>query len=127
MTRFPRLQDCVSSCRLVTCAKAAAGKRSGTAGATMGHSSLQWAFAEAAVLLLRNPPAGQQSLARLAHKHGPGQAWPVFAPTLARALYDLCKRDTAFDRHKFFPGSRSGVREPAAALALHGLCLGRRR
>ena len=62
--RLPRVQDCVSSCRLVKCAKASAGKRSGTAGAKIGHASLTWAFSEAAGLLLRPHPAGQKSLAR---------------------------------------------------------------
>jgi len=62
--RVPRVHDCVSSCRLVTCAKASAGTLSGTSGATIGHASLQWAFAEAAGLLLRTHPAGQTSLAR---------------------------------------------------------------
>ena len=76
-SRFPRGQDCVSSCRLVTCAKASAGKRSGTSGAKIGHASLQWAFSEAAVLFLRNHPAGQQSLARVEPKHGQGKACTV--------------------------------------------------
>jgi transposase len=58
--RFPRVPDCVSYCRLVKCAKAAAGKRSGTSGQKIGHASLTWAFAEAAVLLLRNNPQGQK-------------------------------------------------------------------
>jgi transposase len=62
--RFPRVQDCVSSCRLVKCAKASAGKRYGTAGAKIGHASLKWAFSQAAVLFLRTNPAGQKSLAR---------------------------------------------------------------
>jgi transposase len=64
ITRFPRGQDFVSSCRLVTCAKAAAGQRYGTSGTKSGHAYLQWAFSEAAVLCLRNPPAGQKCLAR---------------------------------------------------------------
>ena len=50
IARFPRVPDVVSYCRLVTCAKASAGKRSGTAGTNMGHASLHWAFSEAAVL-----------------------------------------------------------------------------
>ena len=33
MSRCPRGQDVVSSCRLVTCTQEAAGKRSGTSGA----------------------------------------------------------------------------------------------
>jgi transposase len=62
--RFPRVQDVVSYCRLVKCAKASAGKRSGTAGAKIGHASLKWAFSEAAGRFLRTHPAGQKSLAR---------------------------------------------------------------
>jgi transposase len=58
--RFPRVQDVVSYCRLVKCAKASAGKRYGTSGAKIGHASLQWAFSEAAGLLLRTNPAGQK-------------------------------------------------------------------
>jgi len=58
--RFPRVQDFVSSCRRVKCAKAAAGKRYGTSGTQIGHASLTWAFSEAAVLCLRHHPAGQK-------------------------------------------------------------------
>ena len=47
--RVPRVQDVASSCRLVTCAKASAGKRSGTSGTTLGHAPLTWACSEAAV------------------------------------------------------------------------------
>ena len=49
--RFPRVQDFASYCRLVKCAKASAGKRSGTSGTQIGHAPLKWAFSEAAVLL----------------------------------------------------------------------------
>lgn len=77
--RFPRVQAFVSSCRLVKCAKEAAGQRYGTSGTKMGQADLQWAFSEAAVLLLRNNPAGQQLLARLEKNHGKGQALTVLA------------------------------------------------
>jgi transposase len=63
-TRFPRVQDVVSSCRLVKGAKESAGKRYGTAGTKIGNAYLKWAFSEAAVLFLRNHPAGQKYLAR---------------------------------------------------------------
>ena len=36
--RFPRVQDCVSYCRLVTCAQESAGKRSGTSGTQIGNA-----------------------------------------------------------------------------------------
>jgi transposase len=104
ITRFPRVQDFVSYCRLVKCAKESAGKRYGTSGAKIGNSYLKWAFSEAAVLFLRNNPAGQKYLARLEKKHGQGKALTVLAHKLARAVYYMLKRDTAFDMHKFFNG-----------------------
>src|SRR5712664_520313 len=62
--RFPRVQDCASSCRLVKCARESAGKRSGTSGATIGNAHLTWAFSAAAVFCLREHPAGQTLLTR---------------------------------------------------------------
>jgi transposase len=64
IARFPRVQDFVSYCRFVTCAKESAGKRYGTSGTKIGNAYLTWAFSEAAVLFLRNNPAGQKYLAR---------------------------------------------------------------
>jgi transposase len=104
ITRFPRVQDFVSYGRLVKCAKESAGKRYGTSGATIGHAYRKWAFSEAAVLLLQNNPAGQKYLARLENHHGKGKALTVFAHTLARAVYDMLTRDTAFDMQKFLNG-----------------------
>ena len=110
--RCPRVQDCVSSCRLGKCTKAAAGQRAGTSGAHSGQASLTWAFAEAAVWLLRHNPAGQQSVARVENKQGQGQALTSFAPKGARAVSSMFQRATACDLHKFLHGSRSGVRAP---------------
>jgi hypothetical protein len=123
MPRCSRLQDGVSSCRLVTWAKASAGKRSGTSGATSGPSSRPWACSEVAVLLLRHHPPGQQDRARLANNHGHGNALTLCAHPLARAVSDMCKRATACARPTLLTGERSGVRAPAAALDLHGLGL----
>jgi len=50
IARFPRVQDCASSCRLVQCAKASAGKRFGTSGTQIGNAHLTWALSAAAVL-----------------------------------------------------------------------------
>jgi transposase len=52
--RFPRVQEFVSYCRLVKCAKESAGKRYGTSGTKIGNAYLKWAFSEAAVLFLRS-------------------------------------------------------------------------
>ena len=99
--RFPRVQDFVSYCRLVKCAKESAGKRYGTSGAKIGNAYLKWAFSEAAVLFLRNHPAGQKYLARLEKKHGTGKALTILAHKLARAVYYMLRRDTVFDMDKF--------------------------
>jgi transposase len=104
ITRFPRVQDFVSYCRLVKCAKESAGKRSGTSGAKIGNAYLKWAFSEAAVLFLRNHARGQKYLARLEKKHGKGKALTILAHKLARAVYYLLKRDTVFDMQKFLHG-----------------------
>jgi transposase len=102
--RFPRVQDVVSYCRLVKCAKESAGKRLGTSGKKIGDAYLKWAFSEAAALFLRNNPAGQKHLARLEHQHGTGNALTILAHRLARAVYYMLKHQTAFDMEKFFPG-----------------------
>ena len=99
--RFPRVQDFVSYCRLVKCAKESAGKRYGTAGTKIGQAYLTWAFSEAAVLFLRNNPPGQKLLVRLEKKHGKGKALTVLAHKLARAVYYMLTRERAFDMQHF--------------------------
>jgi transposase len=99
--RFRRVQEFVPYCRLVTCAKESAGKRYGTSGKKIGNAYLKLAFSEAAVLFLRNNPAGQKYLARIERKHGKGKALTILAHKLARAVYYMLKRDTAFDLDKF--------------------------
>ncbi len=61
----------------------------------IGHAFLKGAFSEA---------AGQQFLAKLKHKHGKGKALTILAHKLARAVYDLLKRQTVFDRDRFRHG-----------------------
>jgi transposase len=101
INRFPRVQEFVSYCRLVKWAKASAGKRYGTSGRKIGNAYRKWAFSEAAVLFLRANPAGQKYLARFEKKPGKGKALTVLAHKLARAVYDMWTRDTAFDLDKF--------------------------
>jgi transposase len=101
LARFPSVQDVVSSCRLVKCAKESAGKRDGTAGTKIGHAYLKWAFSEAAVLFLRDNPAGQKYLARLEKKHGKGKALTILAHKLARAVYYMLKRGVVFNLDTF--------------------------
>jgi hypothetical protein len=102
--RLPSVDEFVSHCRLVSCARASAGKRKGTSGKNIGNAHFKWAFSEAAVLVLRHKPAGQQHLATWEHMHGQGKALPVLAPKLARAIDSVLQRDTVFDLAPFFQG-----------------------
>jgi transposase len=101
ITRFERVQDFVSYCRLVKCAKESAGKKLGTGGKKIGNVHLKWAFSEAAVLFLRNNPKGQKFLARLTRKHGKGKALSILAHKLGRAAYFLMSRKGSFKMNKF--------------------------
>jgi transposase len=112
--RFPRVQEFVSYGRLVKCAKESAGKRFGTSGTKIGHAFLTWAFSEAAVLFLRDNPAAHKYLARLEKQHGKGKALTILAHKLARVVYYMLTRETAFDMHKFLKGSWRGAGEPRA-------------
>jgi hypothetical protein len=98
------VQDVGSYGRLAQCAKASAGKRSGIAGKNIGNAYLQGAFSAAVVLLLRNHAPGHKSLARLEQQHGTGTALTMLAPKLARAVYDILKREVACDMATFMHG-----------------------
>jgi len=74
LRRCPREQACGPSGRLGTAAKASAGTRDGTAGTTIGHADLQGTVSAAAVLVLRDNPAGKKALARIETNHGLGKA-----------------------------------------------------
>jgi hypothetical protein len=67
----------------------------------MGHAYLTGAFADAAVLFLRDHPAGQKARSRWEKKHGQGTALTGLAQKLARAVYDRLRRQTACDMEKF--------------------------
>ena len=121
--RFPRVQEFAAYGRLVKCAKASAGTRSGTSGTTIGHAHLTWAFSDAAVGCLRDHPEGQKFLVTLEKNHGPGKALTILAHQLARAVYYLFKRKTALNTHRFFNDERRGVDELAASLDNHRMNL----
>ena len=99
--RFPRVQDFVSYCRLVKCAKESNGKRLGTSGKKIGNVHLRWAFAEAAVLFIRQSKPGKEYFAKLEHKHGKAKALTVLAHKLGRAVYYMLTREQVFDLKRF--------------------------
>ena len=101
IARFPRVQDFVSYCRLVKCAKESNGKRLGTSGKKIGNVHLRWAFAEAAILFLRQNQLGKEYFTKLERKHGKAKALTVLAHKLARAVYYMLTREQAFDLQRF--------------------------
>ncbi len=86
---------------MVKCAKESGGKRLGTSGKKIGNVHLRWAFAEAAVLFLRQNQPGKEYFAKLERKHGKGKAPTVLAHKLARAVYSMLTRAQAFDLTRF--------------------------
>ena len=62
---------------------------------------LRWAFAEAAVLFLRQNQPGKDFFTKLEHKHGKAKALTVLAHKLARAVYYMLTREQAFDLNRF--------------------------
>jgi len=101
LARFPRVQDFVSYCRLVKCAKESGGKRLGTSGKKIGNVHLRWAFAEAAILFLRHNQPGKEYFTKLEHKHGKAKALTVLGHKLARAVYYMLTREQPFDLQRF--------------------------
>ena len=95
------MQDFGSDSRLVQCAKESNNKRLGTSGKKIGNVHLRWAFAEAAVLFLRQSQPGKAYFAKLEHKHGKATALTVLAQKLARAVYYLLTREQGFDLQRF--------------------------
>jgi transposase len=108
------VQDFVSYCRLVKGAKESGGKRLGTSGKKIGNVHLRWAFAEAAVLFIRQSQPGKEYCTKLEHQHGKAKARTVLAHKLGRAVYDLLTREQAFDLKRFVTASLlRGETEPA--------------
>jgi hypothetical protein len=86
LERGPRGQAFASYGRLVTCAQASAGQRAGTSGTNLGKAPPPWAFADAAVLGVRDTPAGQNVLASVEKNHPQGPALTIVAHPWARAV-----------------------------------------
>lgn len=102
INRFPRVQDFVSYCRLVKCAKESAGKITGSSGKKIGNVHLKWAFSEAAVLFLRRNPDAKSYRDKLARKHGTAKSLTILAHKLGRTVYYILKRKEVFHPKVFF-------------------------
>jgi transposase len=95
------VQDFVSYCRVVKCAKESNHKRLGTSGQKRGNGHLRWALAAAAALFLRHNQPGKAYCTKLAHNHGQATALTVLAQKLARAVYSMLTRHQAFALQRF--------------------------
>ena len=73
----------------------------GTSGKKIGHVHLRWAFAEAAVLFIRQSKPGKEYFAKLEHQHGKAKALTVRAHKRGRAVYSMLTREQAFDLQRF--------------------------
>jgi len=102
ISRFERVQDFVSYCRLVKPARESGGKRLGSSGKKIGNVHLKWAFSEAAVLFLRRNPDAMKYREKLAKKHGKAKSMTILAHKLARAVYYILKRKEVFHIETFF-------------------------
>lgn len=105
ITRFPRVQDFVSYCRLVKCQRESAGKLKGIGGARIGNPYLRWAFGEAAALFLRGNPNAQRWLEKKTRQHNKAKALTILSHKLGRAVYFMLKRETLFDQGRFLASS----------------------
>ena len=95
ISRFPRVQEFASYCRLVKCSHESNGKKTGSGGSKIGNVHRKWAFSEASVLFLRHNPEGKALRTRLERKHGKAKALSILAGKLGRAVYFLWTRQQA--------------------------------
>jgi transposase len=102
ISRFPRVQDFVSYCRLVKCPRQSGGKKFGAKNTKVGNVHLKWAFPEAACQFFRGNEQAQQYHSRLVSKHGEGKALSIIAHKIGRAVYFMLKRKEPFSMETFF-------------------------
>ena len=98
--RFPTVKQFLSYSRLVKGSVASAGKIKGLKGGKMGNAYLRWAFGEAAVICKRNHPLLTPYADRLIAKRGKFKGNAILAAKLARAVYFMLQKGTAFDAEK---------------------------
>ena len=99
--RFKRVQEFMSYCRLVKCARESGGKRYPSKNNKIGNVHLKWAFSEAAALFLKGNEPAQKRHNRRVSKYGKAKALSILASDLGRAVYFMLKRKEPFDLNKF--------------------------
>lgn len=74
----------------------------------MGTVHLEWAFPEAAVLIVRHCAEGKKLLAKLEQRHGKGEALSILAHRLRRAAYFMLAPEREFDVQHFAATAMQG-------------------
>jgi transposase len=100
--RFPTVGDFLSYARLVTPKQTSDGKVTGHGGAKIGNVHLKWAFSESVLWMLRYSDDAKAFLKRKEKKYGKCRGMTMLARKIARAVYQMLKRNESFDAVKFF-------------------------
>ena len=102
VSRFPKVGDFVSYCRLVGTDRRSNLKRKGSGNAKNGNPYLSWAFTEAAHFANQYRPAAKRFYQRKKAQRNAIVAVRALAHKLARASYYVLKDKVEFDPEKAF-------------------------
>jgi len=102
ISRFRKVGNFTSYCRLVNTARLSAGKRKGSGNRKNGNPYLSWAYSEAAHHAVRHHPEAQKYYQRKRAKTNGIIAIRAVAHKLARASYHVMRNHVDFDPTKAF-------------------------
>lgn len=102
ITRFQKIGNFASYCRLVNSGRYSNGKRKGAGNSKNGNRYLSWAFHEAAHFAVRHHVEAKQYVQRKTAKTNGIIAIRALAHKLARATYHVLKNGVDFDPGKLF-------------------------
>lgn len=102
ISRFRKVGNFASYCRLVKSARLSAGKRKGSGNRRNGNPYLSWAYSEAAHFAVRYHPPAKKYFQRKRSKTNGIIAIRALAHKLARASYYVMKDQVDFDSERVF-------------------------
>jgi transposase len=119
VNRFGRAGRFLSYARLVRCDHESGGKKLGTGGAKIGNAYLKWAFAEGVTGFVRLSVRARRWKQKVASKRGAGKAMAILAARLGRAIFQMLRKQEAFDEDRFWNGA-AAAKQPAVVGASGG-------
>jgi transposase len=102
ITRFKKVGNFASYCRLVKTDRLSAGKRKGSGNARNGNPYLSWAFSEAAHFAIRYQDAARRFYQRKVARANGIVAVRALAHKLARASYYVMRDGVEFNPNRLF-------------------------